>query len=112
VFLFVGMVVFFGSNQTGALLAIAALSGSMLVSYARARGESLGINCSGGLMQRGERLVLLCLLCLTDRVISARLQRPTGTALMAGAGLIAAASFYTAVYRTVWIARRLRDNER
>jgi phosphatidylglycerophosphate synthase len=112
VFLFVGMVVFFGSNQTGALLAIAALSGSMLVSYARARGESLGINCSGGLMQRGERLVLLCLLCLTDRVISARLQRPMGTALMAGAGLIAVASFYTAVYRTVWIARRLRENER
>ncbi|HET6462277.1 MAG TPA: CDP-alcohol phosphatidyltransferase family protein, partial [Candidatus Krumholzibacteria bacterium] len=63
VFIFIGLAVFYGSNQLGVLLSFVALSGSLLVSYARARGESLGINCAGGLMQRGERLVLLCLLC-------------------------------------------------
>jgi phosphatidylglycerophosphate synthase len=109
VFIFMGLAVFYGSNQLGVLLSFAALSGSLLVSYARARGESLGINCAGGLMQRGERLVLLCLLCLTDRAVSAALHRPTGTVLMVGIGLIAATSFYTAVYRTVWIANRLRE---
>jgi hypothetical protein len=30
--------------------------------------------------------------------------------LLVGIGLIAVTSFYTAIYRTVWIARRLRDN--
>jgi CDP-diacylglycerol--glycerol-3-phosphate 3-phosphatidyltransferase len=40
--------------------AFAALSGSFLVSYARARAEALGIaGSSGGLMGRPERLVLL-----------------------------------------------------
>jgi phosphatidylglycerophosphate synthase len=112
VFIFMGLAVFYGSNHLGVLLSFAALSGSLLVSYARARGESLGINCAGGLMQRGERLVLLCLLCLTDRAVSAALHRPTGTVLMAGIALIAAASFYTAVYRTVWIANRLRETEK
>jgi CDP-diacylglycerol--glycerol-3-phosphate 3-phosphatidyltransferase len=36
-----------------------ALLGSMMVSYTRARAEGLGVECQGGLMQRGERYVLL-----------------------------------------------------
>lgn len=110
VFIFMGLAVFYGANQLGVILSIAALSGSMVVSYTRARGEVHGVNCSGGLMQRGERLVLLSLLCLTDRIVSARLHHPTGSVLLVGIGLIAVTSFYTAIYRTVWIARRLRDN--
>lgn len=36
------------------------LSGSMLTSYTRARGESLGLTLSGvGLMERAERLIIL-----------------------------------------------------
>jgi phosphatidylglycerophosphate synthase len=112
VFIFMGLAVFYGANQLGVILSIAALSGSMVVSYARARGEVHGVNCSGGLMQRGERLVLLSLLCLTDRIVSARLHHPTGSVLLVGIGLIAVTSFYTAIYRTVWIARRLKENGR
>jgi len=33
--------------------------GSMMVSYLRARAEGLGIECSGGLMQRPERVVTI-----------------------------------------------------
>jgi CDP-diacylglycerol--glycerol-3-phosphate 3-phosphatidyltransferase len=38
---------------------IAALAGSILVSYSRARGEGLGVSCGIGLMQRPERFSLL-----------------------------------------------------
>lgn len=37
----------------------AAIAGSLLVSYTRARAEGLGIDCRVGLMQRAERILLL-----------------------------------------------------
>ncbi len=111
VFIFGGMVWYFGIKGPGAMLAIAALSFSMIVSYARARGEVHGVNCTGGLMQRGERLALLCLLCLVGRTLSKLMHRPEGRVLTVGVGVIAAASLYTAIYRTVWIARELRRHE-
>jgi len=36
-----------------------ALSGSIMVSYCRARAESLGLDAKAGIMQRPERIVLL-----------------------------------------------------
>lgn len=40
------------------MLVIAALNGSLLVSYVRARAQSLGFVCDGGLLARPERVVL------------------------------------------------------
>src|SRR5476651_705678 len=48
------------------IFAFIAMIGSMMVSYVRARAESLGIECKGGLMQRPERVVtigLCAILC-------------------------------------------------
>jgi len=48
------------------LFAFLAMIGSIMVSYVRARAESLGIECKGGLMQRPERILLIgisALLC-------------------------------------------------
>jgi CDP-diacylglycerol--glycerol-3-phosphate 3-phosphatidyltransferase len=42
-----------------AILAMAVLALSMLITYERARAESLGFQARGGLMERAERLVLL-----------------------------------------------------
>jgi len=42
-----------------AVLAMAVLALSMLITYERARAESLGFEARGGLMERAERLVLL-----------------------------------------------------
>ncbi len=42
-------------------LALIALSGSLLTSYARARAEGLGVRCEVGLIARPERIVLLIL---------------------------------------------------
>src|SRR5439155_9259597 len=42
-----------------AVLALAVLAASMLVSYERARAEALGFTAKGGLMERAERMILL-----------------------------------------------------
>jgi len=41
------------------LLVIAALGGSYLISYAKARAEALGVSCDVGLMERPERFIVL-----------------------------------------------------
>ena len=46
---------------TGAIITFAALVGSIMVSYVRARAEGLDIECKVGFMQRPERVVLTCL---------------------------------------------------
>lgn len=43
-----------------AVLPFAVLAVSMLVSYERAKAESLGLEAKGGLMERAERVVVLC----------------------------------------------------
>jgi len=42
-------------------LVVLALLGSVLVSYTRARAESLGVECKVGLMSRPERVILIAL---------------------------------------------------
>lgn len=44
----------------GGIVTFAALIGSLMVSYVRARAEGLGLECKIGLMQRPERVVLTC----------------------------------------------------
>jgi CDP-diacylglycerol--glycerol-3-phosphate 3-phosphatidyltransferase len=107
-FFFVGFAFLARHSPNGAVAATLALGASILVSYARAMGESLGVECTGGLMQRGERLALLSLGCLADRSLSAALGQTTGAVLTGVAYFIGATSLATAVHRTVWIARRLR----
>jgi phosphatidylglycerophosphate synthase len=107
-FFFVGFAFFVRHTPHGAVAATLAVGASVLVSYARAMGESLGVECTGGLMQRGERLALLSLACLADRAVCAALGQPTGTLLTGVAYFIGGASLLTAVHRTVWIARQLR----
>jgi phosphatidylinositol phosphate synthase len=56
----VGLSYWYAANQQPLLAAAcgAALSGSFLVSYARARAEGLGLDCEVGWLQRPERIVL------------------------------------------------------
>ncbi len=57
---FLGLGVFFGGSWL-VFIVVFGLFGSLMVSYTRARAEGLGVECRGGLMQRGERYVLLSL---------------------------------------------------
>jgi CDP-diacylglycerol--glycerol-3-phosphate 3-phosphatidyltransferase len=48
-----------GDGGRLAMLPLAALGLSMLISYERAKAEALGFDARGGLMERAERMVLL-----------------------------------------------------
>jgi CDP-diacylglycerol--glycerol-3-phosphate 3-phosphatidyltransferase len=46
--------------------AVLALIGTVMVSYTRARAESVGVDCRVGVMERGERMLVLILGGLVD----------------------------------------------
>ena len=54
----------------------------------------------------------MCLVCLLDPIVAARLGRPESTAIEWMLGLMALSTFVTAAHRTVWIAARLRRQQR
>jgi CDP-diacylglycerol--glycerol-3-phosphate 3-phosphatidyltransferase len=112
VFAFLGFAVYLRGFTWGPLIVVAALAGSLLVSYTRARGESLGVLCKEGLMQRAERLVLIALVCLFDAELTRRLGVPPGTVVLWVLGLIAVATLATATHRTLWISARLKEKDR
>lgn len=103
---FVGIAAFFGSSR-GDLAVIVALGGSLLVSYTRARGESLGVLCKGGTMQRAERILLLGVGSIIDPALSGALGREAGSVLFVIVAVIAVGTVGTAVYRTAWISKKL-----
>lgn len=64
-FTFMGLLYYFtvrhgggDTSNVGPMLIIAALAGSLLVSYVRARAQALGFACEGGLLARPERVVI------------------------------------------------------
>ena len=63
-----GIVVLFSrfSNLRGAVAAMAALVGSLMVSYTKARAESIGVACNVGFMERPERMICLIAGALFD----------------------------------------------
>ncbi len=62
-FLFAGLLIYLWGNGhhgiLGPLMVLTAMTGSLLVSYTRARAEALGYSCTVGILTRFERLVLL-----------------------------------------------------
>jgi soluble lytic murein transglycosylase len=63
-----GIVVLFAQmpHARGAVVAMAGLIGSMMVSYTKARAESIGISCTVGMMERPERMICLIAGALLD----------------------------------------------
>jgi CDP-diacylglycerol--glycerol-3-phosphate 3-phosphatidyltransferase len=104
---FVGLAVLLKGHTVPLILLMTALGGSLLVSYARARGESVGVDCKGGVMQRAERLLLLGFGAILDPAVAEWTGRTSGALLVVILALIAVGTVGTAVYRTVWIAQRL-----
>ena len=58
-------------NSTAVLVTYVALIASFLVSYLRARGEAMGLDCTVGLCTRPERVIVLTLGLLTGLVFVA-----------------------------------------
>jgi len=63
-----GIVVLYAhmSQLRGAIVAMAGLIGSMMVSYTKARAESIGVRCTVGMMERPERMICLIAGALLD----------------------------------------------
>lgn len=63
-----GIVVLFARtpHTRGAVVAMAGLIGSMMVSYTKARAESIGVKCTVGMMERPERMICLIAGALLD----------------------------------------------
>lgn len=83
----------------GAVLCMVAVLSSLLVSYARARAEGLGLDCKVGLVQRAERILLIGL--------PASLFGPgqEGLLLLAVVALLALGSTYTVIQRFLYVHR-------
>ena len=70
--LFGGVAWFFASEKSPhlALLQMAIMGVSSLISYERAKAESLGLYAKGGLMERAERIIVLCVGLLFDSLLT------------------------------------------
>ena len=93
---FLGLLIFYISplSTTEVVLIFLALTGSFMVSYLRARGEGLGVDCQVGVMTRPERVLVLAGGLLIDQAAIAL-------------GIIVALSFLTALHRFWHIQREL-----
>jgi CDP-diacylglycerol--glycerol-3-phosphate 3-phosphatidyltransferase len=110
-FAFVGLAAMFTGQPWRVAAVTMAMGASMLVSYTRARGEGLGINHRGGVMQRAERLVLLGVGAIFDTPLTSALGWSSGSLLAIIVIIIAAGALGTAIYRTVQIADQLRKRD-
>jgi phosphatidylglycerophosphate synthase len=107
-FTFCGLAVLFFPSWLLWVVAFGFL-GSMMVSYARARAEGLGVECHGGLMQRGERYVLLGLSSFFSTVLNHLLCQPTHYILIAGLMILAVLTNLTALSRVRVVVAALRE---
>jgi CDP-diacylglycerol--glycerol-3-phosphate 3-phosphatidyltransferase len=86
----------------GAVLCMVAILSSVLVSYARARAEGLGLDCKVGLVQRAERILVIG---LPASFLGAG---PGGMILQVIVALLALGSTITVVQRFLYV-RRVAD---
>jgi CDP-diacylglycerol--glycerol-3-phosphate 3-phosphatidyltransferase len=95
----VGLVFYFASSARAleATLVTLALVGSLAVSYARARAEGLGYDCTVGWLQRPERIVLLGVGLLFHEIL-----------LLPALGILVLLTSVTVVQRARHVARLMR----
>ena len=100
---FVGLGVFYRDGWMLLVVALAAFA-SQMVSYVRARAEGLGIELTGGQVQRPERYVILgfgaWLSGLTAHLLCPLLGRQTHAVLAAAVCLLAGMAVWTAIARS------------
>jgi CDP-diacylglycerol--glycerol-3-phosphate 3-phosphatidyltransferase len=74
IILYFGLLLFFfrePGNVLPLILIFIVITGSLMVSYTRARAESLGAHCRGGITARAERIALLILGLVTGYIVPA-----------------------------------------
>lgn len=89
-------------NTVWGILTLAAMIGSVMVSYVRARAEGLGLDCKVGIMQRPERVVVLCLGAIVAGFID------NGISVCVAILIIAVLSNITAFWRIAHVYKQLK----
>ena len=97
----IGLVLMRHDQMWGVGLAFAAVAGSFLVSYARARAEALGLRGDVGLGSRAERVVVI-----TTGLVLAPVHELVLPATMA---LLATTAWITVVQRILFVRKQLRS---
>ena len=94
-------------------LSLWALVASFLVSYSRARAATLGVDCKKGLMQRPERMFVLCWAIFLSPLVALWVEpkavQPVYHTAMLGVGILAFLSTITAVNRLRWSMSMLNE---
>jgi len=69
--LFAGVAWYLASNDSPhmSMLPFGIMAASSIISYERAKAESLGLDAKGGLMERAERIILLCVGLLFSAIL-------------------------------------------
>jgi CDP-diacylglycerol--glycerol-3-phosphate 3-phosphatidyltransferase len=105
---FCGLALWFflgGHNHLTAMLSMACLVAGSIVSYVRARAESLGVSAAGGIAERADRLLITL---LVTGLVGLGLHRIVLTVVLA---LLALASIFTMWQRMVTTKRQLMAAE-
>jgi CDP-diacylglycerol---glycerol-3-phosphate 3-phosphatidyltransferase len=94
-------------------LILVILFGSLMVSYTRARAEGLGVNCLRGLLQRGERIILIGLAGIFNPAVNHLLGDPSNRwfediLLVSILLLLAIGTNLTALWRFINVLKDLR----
>jgi CDP-diacylglycerol--glycerol-3-phosphate 3-phosphatidyltransferase len=97
----IGLVLMRHDQMWGVALAFAAVAGSFLVSYARARAEALGLRGDVGLGSRAERVVVI-----TTGLVLAPVSDLVLPSTMA---LLAATAWLTVLQRVLFVRKQLRN---
>ena len=107
-----GFLYYYRAQSGPLLLVLAALGGSTLVSYTRAKGECLGVVAEVGYMRRYERAVWLGVGTVLAPVAAAFWEpgraRPQYYLLLAVMAVLAVLAHVTAVWRICYVLRALR----
>ena len=90
-------------DDVGSILVYAAIIGSIMVSYLRARSEGLGIDCRVGVMTRPERVALVGIGLIVGH------WEPRVMLLILG--VIAVLTAFTAVHRLIHTWRMLKSED-
>lgn len=116
---FLGLAYYYRNDVLGFVLVCVALVGSLLVSYVRAKGEALHVECAVGWMQRHERILWLGLGLLLGPAAAHWIEpgavTPHYHVLLVILAIIGFFSLLTAVQRTRLVYQALvarRDSDR
>ena len=112
VIIMLGFLYYYRNDVSPWLLTSAALVGTIIVSYTRAKGEAFGIDPNLGVFQRHERALCLGLGAITAPIVARALNEPAAHPLyysmVAALGVVAVGTNITAVRRARFVITRLR----